>query len=93
MPWNDDSWRDTYDAWKLREPDYGDYPPWGQDDEDEQAKELRAEEIAAEQERPWNRFKRWWNGTRLVTWARARWWAWRHPRTEMDDAVDDTIPF
>lgn len=21
MPWNDDSWRDGYDAWKLRSPD------------------------------------------------------------------------
>ncbi len=21
MPWNDDSWRDSYDAWKAREPE------------------------------------------------------------------------
>ena len=21
MPWNDDSWRDSYDSWKLRSPD------------------------------------------------------------------------
>lgn len=29
MPWNDDSWRDSYDAWKLQSPDddYDDYNP------------------------------------------------------------------
>lgn len=31
MPWNDDSWRDGYDAWKLRSPDddYGWHPDEG----------------------------------------------------------------
>ncbi len=91
MPWHDDSWRDTYDAWKLREPDYGDEPPWGQDDEDEQAKELRAEELAAEQQRPWNRFKVWWRCVILTicVWYHTgpRWWTWKHPRTEEDDEI------
>jgi hypothetical protein len=27
MAWNDDSWKDGYDAWKTREPDYGDDEP------------------------------------------------------------------
>lgn len=27
MPWNDDSWKDGYDAWKLRAPDWDDDDP------------------------------------------------------------------
>jgi hypothetical protein len=34
MPWYSDAWRDSYDAWKTREPDYWDDEPeerdgWG----------------------------------------------------------------
>lgn len=31
MPWYDDSWRDTYDAWKLASP-YDDGPMYEEDD-------------------------------------------------------------
>jgi len=86
MPWYDDSWKDSYDAWKTREPDwyYDDDGSW------ERAAEEAADEYAAEQ-RPWNRVKQWWSDTPLVTWVRSRWWAWRHPRTEADD--DPEVPF
>ena len=118
MPWNDDSWKDSYDAWKTREPDYGDEPDecdhddydtdliegratcnkcglrWGMSAADIQAEIDRQQlyyEQCAEQERPWNRLKLWWRDTWLVTWARTRWWAWRHPHTEAEDEPE--LPF
>lgn len=119
MPWHDDSWRDTYDAWKLRSPEdeYDNGEPaeecqhedydidwgsmratcscghawWMSADEIQAAvdRQRAYDEWCAYQMRPWNRFKAWWRSTRLVTWVRSRWWAWKHPRTE----VDDEIPF
>jgi hypothetical protein len=51
------------------------------------------DEWCRKQQRPWNRFKAWLSDTRLVTWVRSRWWAWRYRRTEMADAINDTTPF
>jgi hypothetical protein len=119
MPWHDDSWKDSYDAWKTREPNYGDEPEnecdhdetemdvctgrvecqicgarWfaSRDEVDRELDRIATyDEWCAEQVRPWNRFKQWWRDTRLVTWARARWWAWRHPRIEVEDEPE--LPF
>lgn len=46
------------------------------------------DEWQAEQERPWNRFKRWLNSTSLAAWVRRR----RFDR-EMASNFDDEVPF
>ncbi len=35
MPWNDDSWKDGYDEWKLRAPDWDDDEECGYCDHDD----------------------------------------------------------
>lgn len=83
MAWNDDSWRDGYDAWKTREPDYGPcrhreckpcliYLGTAQCGDCGEYVELSADEIAYEREQ-WPAYDKAWRRHEWSQW----WWEFR----------------